>query len=223
MQDAPAHVGDEGAVVRRHQHRRAGGVDVPEEIHDLERQVRVEVARRLVGQDDLRLVDERAGDRDALLLTARQLRRVGQRAMLEADPLEHLIRAPPLLVDGHAEHAHDERHVVEDRLGRDELEVLEHDAERPPVGLHLGGRELGQFAPPHDQPALGRHLLAQQQPEERRLPRATRAGEEDELALVDRERQAVEGRDVGAVDLGDVVEFDHGGCTAARDSAPPRS
>jgi hypothetical protein len=35
----------------------------------------VEVASRLIGKDQRRLVGERAGDRDSLLFTARQLRR----------------------------------------------------------------------------------------------------------------------------------------------------
>ena len=41
--------------------------------HDLGAGLRVEVARRLVGQQDRRIVDERARDRHALPLTARQL------------------------------------------------------------------------------------------------------------------------------------------------------
>ena len=53
----------------------------------------VEVAGRLVGPDDRRVVDERAGDRDALALAARE--RVGNvvRAIGEPDELERLERS----------------------------------------------------------------------------------------------------------------------------------
>ena len=102
---AAAHVPHQFAVVRGDEHRRAAGVDVAEQVHDLERQIRVEVARRLVGQDERRLVDERARDRDALLLAARQLQRIRVHPVLQAQPLEHLERAALLLHRGGAEHA----------------------------------------------------------------------------------------------------------------------
>ena len=72
--------------------RRAARVDLTEQIHDLERQIGIEIAGRLVREHELRIVDERARDRDPLLLAARQL--LGQRIhpVLQADPLQHLKR-----------------------------------------------------------------------------------------------------------------------------------
>ena len=54
---------------------------------------RVEVAGRLVGQQQRRLVDQRARDGDALLLAARQLIRMMLRAVGQADRVERLHRA----------------------------------------------------------------------------------------------------------------------------------
>ena len=54
-------------------HRGAGAVDPLEQAHDALAGVGVEVAGRLVGEQHQRPVDERPGDRDALLLTAGQL------------------------------------------------------------------------------------------------------------------------------------------------------
>src|SRR5262245_1524102 len=48
----------------------AGFVQALEQPHDLGAGFRVEVAGRLVGEQDRRVVDERAGDGDALTLTA---------------------------------------------------------------------------------------------------------------------------------------------------------
>ena len=64
-----------------------------EDRHHLVRGLGVEVAGRLVGHDDRRVADERARDRDALLLAARQLVRVVVRAVVEADAVERLHRA----------------------------------------------------------------------------------------------------------------------------------
>ena len=58
----------------------AGGVEALEDGHDLDAGLRVEVAGRLVGEQDRRIVDERPGDRDALTLAARQLVRPVRRA-----------------------------------------------------------------------------------------------------------------------------------------------
>ena len=51
-------------------------------------ELRIERRGRLVEQHDLRLERERAGDRDALLLAARELGRVGRGLVGEPDPLE---------------------------------------------------------------------------------------------------------------------------------------
>ena len=58
---------------------------------DLPRQVGVEVAGGLVGDQDVRLVDQRAGDRHPLLLAARELGREGVQAMGEPHPAQRLV------------------------------------------------------------------------------------------------------------------------------------
>ena len=76
-------VGDRGrARIVGHHHDRLAVVvaRAPEQREDLGARARVEVARRLVGEDDRRPRDERARDRDALLLAARELGRAGGRA-----------------------------------------------------------------------------------------------------------------------------------------------
>ena len=61
----------------RHEHDRdALFVQLLKERHDLDRHVAVEISRRLVGEQQRRLGDERSRDRHALLLPARQLARL---------------------------------------------------------------------------------------------------------------------------------------------------
>jgi hypothetical protein len=62
---------DDVVVMRCHHHRRPGAIDPLQQIHDVLTRVRVEVAGGLVGQQDQRPVDKRAGDRDPLLLATR--------------------------------------------------------------------------------------------------------------------------------------------------------
>src|SRR6185437_6531107 len=83
----------DGAVVRDHDHRQA--VVLPELLQqgdNLVAGVLVEVAGRLVGEQHSRLLDQRAGDRHALLLTAGQLRRQVPGPVGEPDRGERLRR-----------------------------------------------------------------------------------------------------------------------------------
>src|SRR5690606_22265636 len=73
---APCAPGEVGVVRDEHERRAALAVQLLEQLDDRFAGRRVEVARRLVGEQDSRLVDERAGERDALLLAARKLRRI---------------------------------------------------------------------------------------------------------------------------------------------------
>src|SRR6185295_4465399 len=86
--DRPLRVAGEARVVGDHADRRALVVQLLEQVHDLLAVARVEVAGRLVGVQDRRLADDRAGDRNALLLAARELRRVVLHPVRHAHPLE---------------------------------------------------------------------------------------------------------------------------------------
>ena len=63
-------------------------VDLEEELVHLLARARVEVAGGLVGQEELRLEDERARERHALLLAAGELAGAVEHAVREADLLE---------------------------------------------------------------------------------------------------------------------------------------
>ena len=64
-----------------------------EQRHHLRAALAVEGAGRLVGQDDLPAVHQRAGDRHALLLAARKLARPVLEAVAQAERAEQLGRA----------------------------------------------------------------------------------------------------------------------------------
>ena len=90
-------------AVGDHEDRLATGVQLPEEVEHLRGARGVERARRLVGQQQRGPVGQRAGDRDALALPARQPRGQLTGALQHAEPVEQLAgprervlpRAPP--------------------------------------------------------------------------------------------------------------------------------
>jgi hypothetical protein len=75
-------------------------VDAAEQIHDLPGRGRVQVAGRLVGQQQLGAADQGAGDGHALLLPARELRRQVAHARGQAQVGQHLLDAPGPLAGG---------------------------------------------------------------------------------------------------------------------------
>ena len=125
--------------------RQSRAVQVVEEPEHLERRRAVEVAGRLVGEHDERLVDERAGDRDSLALATGERRGKVTASVGEPDLVEQLEGARA----GLARRAPGEKRGQLDVLPRSELvhevERLEDEADLPPaqVGkapLAQGGR-----------------------------------------------------------------------------------
>ena len=122
-----ADVGHRGQlrIVRdEHDRRLAGAVDVEQQIDDRVPGRAVEVAGRLVGQQDRRVVGERARDRHALLLAARELRRIVMARGRAARPRPAGVVARAAGVR-HAGNLHRHEHVLERGQRRQQVEELE--------------------------------------------------------------------------------------------------
>src|SRR6185503_13358023 len=89
----------------------------------------VEMGGRLVGEEQRRLVDEGAGDGDALLLPAREVAGAVLHAVAEADALEQLTGAAPRVTSPRARRPQGRGHVLERGEAGDQVEGLEHDAD----------------------------------------------------------------------------------------------
>src|SRR5215471_13471315 len=196
--------------VRDHDHGVALARQVFEQRQHLGAALAVERARRLVREHDLAAVHERARDRHALLLAARELVRLvaepfrqPQHAEQRAGALAPRPRRDTRVDGGHLD-------VLGRGGGRDEVVALEHEPERLAA-------QPGQLVP-----AEARHILAQEavraargaieaaeDVHQRRLSRTRRADDGDELALVNGQVDAVQHLDrelAGAVRLGDAAE-----------------
>ena len=98
-----------------------------QQIDDLGAGRLVEIAGRLVGDEDRRLGRQRARERHALLLAAGQLRRIVVQPL--ASPTAASSRAARSWASGDAGELERHRDVLQRRHGRDEVEGLEHDAD----------------------------------------------------------------------------------------------
>ena len=153
-------LGDVGLVRDQHDGQPALVVQPLEDPHHLDARARVEVAGRLVGEQQRRVVDQRAGDGDALLLAARQLVRMVIEPLAEADRLERRGGALAALLGADAAPVEQRQlHVLERDGPRQQVEALEHEAdlvvadvrERPLVERRRRrGRSAGSARPSAD-------------------------------------------------------------------------
>ena len=126
----------------------------------------------------------------------------------QPDEREHPIDRRPDLAPRRAGHLERERHVLPDRLGRQQLEVLEDDPDLAAHPRHVPARQPGEVLAVEDDRALGRELVADEQLDERRLARPGRPDEEDEVAFGDDEVDVAERQLAVRVLLGDVVHHE---------------
>jgi len=187
-------------------------VKLLEERHDLLAGAGVEIAGRLVGEDDGGIVDEGTRDGDALALAAGEFVRPVVDAVAEADVLQREHRALPAFVGLHAGVDQRELDVVE-RVGpREEIEGLEDESDFAVPNLgelvvdHVRDVFAGKFV------AAGRRgIEAAEHVHHGRLAGTRRAHDGKVFVAMNRERDATERVDdlrTHLVELGDAFDVD---------------
>ena len=155
---------------------------------------RVEVARRLVGQNEARLHRERAGDRHPLLLPAREVDRQPPGKRGETELLEEQRRSLPPLAEIMRE-PHRQQDVLPGAELRHELEGLEDESDRVAAKAREPGlREAGERCAGDDDAPGRRAVEAAEQVEQRRLARSGRANDRHELPRLDLQIDVVKHR-----------------------------
>jgi hypothetical protein len=139
----------------------------------LDPQLEVEVGQRLVEHQDARLEHQRAGDRYALLLTPRQLRRESRRHPGEIDKLQHAADPVGDLRFAEPAQAQPECDIVKHRQMRKQRIILKNEADVAAVRRFVvkplamqANRALGERLEPGDAPQ-GRCLAAAARCEQR--------------------------------------------------------
>ena len=194
--DAVGDVAREAHLVRGDDHRHARLGELADDVEDLGHELRVERAGDLVEEQQVRLHGQRAHDGDALLLAAREPVGVLVRLLGQAEARQQRSGLLLGLGPGQPQHlARRERDVAQDAHVREEVEGLEDDADATadPVDVHAARGDL--LAVHDDAPGLQR-LEQVDAAEQRRLARARRADEADDLVLADDEVDALQDLEV---------------------------
>ena len=154
----------------------------------------VEVARGLVGQEDARLVHQRAGDGHPLPLAARELVGPVLHPVAQPHPAERLRGLPAPLLRAQAGVDQRQLHVVQRGGAGQQVERLEDEADL--LVPDPGERVVAQLRHPVAvEPVLAarRAVEAADQVHQRGLAGARRSHDRDELVLPDRDVHAAEG------------------------------
>jgi hypothetical protein len=205
--DAVGDLAGESHLVGDDDHGHAGGGELLHRVEHFADHLGIERGGRLVEEHHLRLHGQRAGDRDALLLTARQLPGVLARLFGDLDVGEH--RHPEFLGLrlGHLAHlARRQRDVVEHAEVREQVEALEHHARLATDLLDVADvvRQLGAV----DDDTSGVVFLEPvDAPDHRRLARTRGADDDDDLLGCHAQVDVAQRLEV-VEELVDVLEFD---------------
>ncbi len=162
-------------------------VDPFEEVDHLPRVLWIEVAGRLVSNENPRGVDEGPRDRRSLSLTATELVGVQPGSLGKTDQGEDPRDPRGDLGAGHVAHFEREGDILAHGLVRQEPEILEDNADFAPVVRQIGWSELGDVAVDDSDRTVARLLLGDQESNQRRFAGAARADNRDELTGVDGE------------------------------------
>ena len=176
-------------VVRDHQAGAGEGGEVPREAAtQLGAGAGVHGRERLVEQQQARVGRERARERDALRLAARERPGLGRGQVGQAHAVEHLEGARPGRAAALAARAQPEGHVLERRHVREQQVVLEDHSDGALLGrhAHAGRGVLEDDAVEHDPAALQRHETGQRA-QQRGLAGGVGPQEHDDALALDRE------------------------------------
>src|SRR5258708_3696347 len=177
-------------VVRHHQDGVAGVVQFAENLDDHGFVGFVEIAGGLVGENDLRLIDQRARNRNALLLAAGELRGEMRQAVAQAHALQHFFS---LLFVRDAMEILRQHYIFKRREIRHQMKLLEDEADFFRAVTHqLVFAEFRKIDAVNNHMAGGEGVQAAENVDERGFPRAGGAHERDPFAAVHAEADATE-------------------------------
>jgi hypothetical protein len=186
--DRTVGVAGELDLVGDHDDGLAGIVEPAQQLHHLAARVGVEGARRLVGQQQRRPIDDRPGEGHALLLAAGELSGLVMPAFVEPDSGQGFAGASASLGRFHAGIDQGKLDVLLGGVARQQMGVLEDEADfvSPQQGPFV--RRHGRAVALAEQAMPARRQVQQaEEAEQGRLARARPAKDDNELPRVDRQ------------------------------------
>ena len=140
-------------------------------------QFRVQRRERLVQEQHLRLHHEGAGEGDALLLSARQLRRTALRHAVQLHERQHFFHAARALVFRDARDLEAVGDILPDAHVRKHRVTLKHHVDRTPIR-----RQRGDILAVNEDASFARRVKAREHPQERCLAAARGSEEREKFA-----------------------------------------
>ncbi len=162
----------------------------------------IERAERLIEQQHLGLVCERAGHRDALLLAAGELPGKAGRKTFQRHQLQQLVAATGPVAALHAADPQREFDVLADRHVPEQRIVLEHEADAAIACAHVRDVPAAKADAPVVE--IGK---SRRDPQQGALAAAAGAQQHEEFPGFDLQRYVVDDR-TGGVAFGDLLEMD---------------
>ena len=183
----------------------------PHEAENVGTRLAVEIARGFVGEDDLRLARQRAGDGDSLLLATRQLGRLVVETVAQADGVDDAVH--PLGVGFDVAKVERKFDVLARTEGGDEVEGLEHEPDllAAQVG-ELPFVERRQLDVADEGTSRRQRIEAGEAVHEGRLARTAGAHDRGEFAGAELDRHAVERAHLAVAFAVDLRRIDRTGC-----------
>ena len=190
-------------------------IDLAEQVEHQPGVLRIEVRTRLIGKQDVGLVHHRPGDRDPLLLTAREFSREVVLPVEQADLPEDADACLAVLVFGSVlpEHGR-KRDVLHHREIEYQREILEDVPElvEPEHGLLVIG-EGAYIGPVYHDPAGSGDIQQPQHMQKRGLAASACSHDPEKLSLCNIERHAIQRPHLDTphpVDFRQILDLDHG-------------
>src|SRR5690606_26390082 len=184
-------------------------VQFKEQAQQPARERRIDIAGRLVRQEYLRLLDQRAGNCHALLLAAREHGRQHVHPVAQSDPFQQFNDVGAITELLPPAYTQRQRHVLIGGHVVEQTKILEHDADAPAQHRQLAASDArAVLAEYSDEPA--RRLQRQEkQAQQRRLACTGRTTQELERALRQMKGDVAEDFRTHAVSQADILEADH--------------
>ena len=192
-ENAPGKAFEDGAVVGDHHDGRPFLVELAKQLQDPLGRLSVQVPGRFVGEDDLRPVQQGAGDGDALLLSAGELMRHLVGLGGHSDIVQHfgdpVVDSAAVLPAGGTE---DEFQVGFHAAVHQQLEVLEYHAEAPAQHRYVFCTDVPQIESADGSFPAQEAVFRRHRADDGSFSRADLADDVDEVARHDGHVEAVD-------------------------------
>jgi hypothetical protein len=177
-------------VIMGDQHHRCTGFapDIPQRIEHHRRRLGVQVAGWLVRQQQWRIISQRAGNSNALLLPPRKLHRAVIQPVGQAKHIQQVTRPLFRIKLGSLGKLDRQRDVFEGGQSRHQVKELEYKADL--LVANLGQLSFAHVCDIHAvdlDPAFGRHVQPADQPQQRAFTAPRRADDAHHLVFEDRQ------------------------------------